>query len=152
MLEIVTRQRAAACGLRRFYTGKPCKAGHLAERFVGNGQCVKCNATEARSREARRSSIDPAYRLFSNVQRRTGQALQGLTGPTTALGAPMPVIRRYIEDRFGPGMSWENYRQWEVDHILPLSGAASFDDLVSRCHYTNLQPMWRRQNRMKGGA
>ena len=140
------------CGLRRFYTGKPCKAGHLAERFAANGQCVQCNAREARSREARRSSVDAPYRLFRNVQRRTGQALQGRASPAAALGAPMLVVRCHIEGRFGPGMSWDNYRQWEVDHILPLSGAASLIDLVSRCHYTNLQPLWRRQNRMKGGA
>lgn len=140
------------CGLRRFYTGKPCKGGHVAERYVTNGQCVPCNAFTARLREARRSSQQTPYRLFRNIHRRTGQALRGLASPVAAVGAPLQVVCAHIEDRFGPGMCWENYRQWEVDHILPLSGAVSLDDLVSRCHYTNLQPLWRRQNRMKGGA
>ena len=26
----------------KYYTGKPCKAGHLAERLIYNGQCVEC--------------------------------------------------------------------------------------------------------------
>lgn len=140
------------CGLRRFYTGRACRAGHLSERFLTNGQCVDCNAISAKRREALRSSTDAAYRLFRNVQRRTGQALQGRASPTLAVGGCVRALSAHIEDRFGQGMAWGNYRQWEVDHMLPLSGASSFDELLRRCHYTNLQPLWRRQNRMKGGA
>lgn len=146
------RQEASSCIPTRFFTGRPCRAGHLAERFVTNGQCVVCNAQKARNRERQKSRDDPAYRLFRNVHRRAGQALGGSASPSASVGATMQTLRHYIEAQFRPGMSWENYRQWEVDHILPLSGATSFDDLVSRCHYTNLQPLWRRQNRMKGGA
>ncbi len=64
----------------------------------------------------------------------------------------MSSLIAHIEDRFGPGMSWDNYRQWEVDHAVPLSGASSLGELLNRCHYTNLQPLWRRQNRVKGGG
>jgi hypothetical protein len=42
-LKIVTRLEAAASGLNKFYTGKPCKHGHLSERWVLNGACVQCN-------------------------------------------------------------------------------------------------------------
>ena len=39
-------------------------------------------------------------------------------------------------------MSYENYREWEVDHIIPIS---SFDltnmDQIKKCfNYSNLQP------------
>jgi hypothetical protein len=47
-------------------------------------------------------------------------------------------------------MSWENYgyRGWHLDHINPC---AAFDLTIpeqqKRCfHYTNLQPMWWKQN------
>lgn len=34
---------ARAAGLIRYFTGKPCKYGHIAERFVGTRSCVECN-------------------------------------------------------------------------------------------------------------
>lgn len=37
-----TRKEAQAAGLKRFYTGKPCHAGHDCERFVSNGGCCDC--------------------------------------------------------------------------------------------------------------
>lgn len=39
---VITRDDAYAKGLPRFYTGRPCKRGHLAERFVVNGACTSC--------------------------------------------------------------------------------------------------------------
>ena len=40
---IITRKGAKEARLKRYYTGKPCKNGHLCERYTGNGACVKCN-------------------------------------------------------------------------------------------------------------
>jgi len=41
---VISRKQAALSGLKRFYTARPCKFGHDAERFVTTGGCVKCNA------------------------------------------------------------------------------------------------------------
>jgi hypothetical protein len=41
-MEIITKQQAIAAGSRHFYTGKPCKYGHLAARYVLNGACMEC--------------------------------------------------------------------------------------------------------------
>jgi hypothetical protein len=41
-MEIITRKQAFARGLVRFYTGRPCKNGHDAERYTSVGNCVKC--------------------------------------------------------------------------------------------------------------
>ena len=148
----ITRTEAALSGLSRFYTGKPCKIGHVAERYVGNKQCVTCNAKHARERERRRSQHDPAYRLYRNVQRRSGQALGGVSSPTRAMGCTSRKLKSHIEAQFTDGMNWEKYGQWEVDHVIPLSAARDDQELVPLCHYTNLQPLWKRYNRMKGGA
>jgi hypothetical protein len=40
--DILARQDALLLGAKRYYTGKPCKHGHDAERFVVNGGCVEC--------------------------------------------------------------------------------------------------------------
>jgi len=38
----MNRMQAASEGKDRYFTGKPCKAGHLSERYVSTGQCVEC--------------------------------------------------------------------------------------------------------------
>jgi 5-methylcytosine-specific restriction endonuclease McrA len=37
------RVAAKAAGLKRYFTGKPCKHGHIAERLVSCGLCVECS-------------------------------------------------------------------------------------------------------------
>lgn len=40
--KVITRAQAKALGLSRYFTGKPCKHGHVAERYVVNLHCVDC--------------------------------------------------------------------------------------------------------------
>jgi len=39
---IVTCAEARERGLKRYFSGRPCKHGHLAERLTVNGTCVEC--------------------------------------------------------------------------------------------------------------
>ena len=41
-MDKITRQAAIDRGLRRFFTGKPCLHGHIAERYTLQGQCCEC--------------------------------------------------------------------------------------------------------------
>lgn len=139
-------------GLSRFYTGLPCKEGHCAERYVSNRQCVACNAVKARQRERLRALRDPSFRMYRNTLRRTGMALGGRASPANVVGCDHPKLRDHIARKFRIGMSWERYREWEVDHIEPLSSACTLGELVTLCHFSNLQPLWRSENLRKGGA
>jgi hypothetical protein len=40
----MTRQEALAAGESTYFTGKPCKHGHVAARYVLNWTCVDCHA------------------------------------------------------------------------------------------------------------
>lgn len=40
--QIISRAAARAAGLTNFYTGRPCKRGHLSPRLVSNGVCLEC--------------------------------------------------------------------------------------------------------------
>lgn len=68
------------------------------------------------------------------------------------LGCSFAEFRIWIESKFDPGMSWENYgRVWHLDHIMPC---CTFDLTrplhVKTCfHFTNLRPMWARENLSK---
>jgi hypothetical protein len=43
-LTIVLRAEAKSFGLTRYFTGKPCKHGHVCERYTSDGICVECKA------------------------------------------------------------------------------------------------------------
>ena len=51
-------------------------------------------------------------------------------------------------------MTWENYGfgegKWVVDHIVPLALAKEEQDVYKLNRFTNLQPMWWRENMEKG--
>lgn len=44
---IVKRAAAKAAGLTRYFTGKPCPHGHVAERYVTSGGCCECTHNKA---------------------------------------------------------------------------------------------------------
>lgn len=55
MAEIITRKEALDRGLDRYFTGKPCKHGHVAERRVIDKTCIVCRcAADARRRAEHR--------------------------------------------------------------------------------------------------
>lgn len=65
-MEIVTRDEALARGLKRYFTGKPCKHGHVAERHSADGACYECRgkinaASYRRHRESRISTVMKRY-------------------------------------------------------------------------------------------
>ncbi|MEY9745716.1 hypothetical protein ABIF65_005090 [Bradyrhizobium japonicum] len=107
---------------------------------------------KARQREALRGFRDPSFRMYRNTLRRTGMALRGRVSPAYAVGCDHTESRDHIAGQFRAGMRWERYRQWEVDHIRPLSSARKLSELIALCHFSNLQPLWRSENLRKGGA
>jgi hypothetical protein len=56
------RQQAISLGKTRFFTGKPCKYGHISERRVSNWQCVQC-CNEIHYQSDRLSYRDPKNTL-----------------------------------------------------------------------------------------
>jgi hypothetical protein len=40
--DVTSRKSARAAGQTFYFTGKPCKRGHVAERYSHNAECVVC--------------------------------------------------------------------------------------------------------------
>lgn len=47
-----TRKEALAIGVKRYFTGKPCPYGHVAERIVSSGACHECHLKRLSQRAA----------------------------------------------------------------------------------------------------
>jgi hypothetical protein len=61
-------------------------------------------------------------------------------------------LKQHLENQFQSGMNWKTYGKygWHIDHIIPLSSAKTEKELYKLCHYTNLQPLWAKDNLIKG--
>lgn len=69
------------------------------------------------------------------------------------LGCSFEQLKTHLEKQFVDGMTWENHGEWHIDHIKPL---CSFDfsderELFKAWHFSNLQPLWAKDNISKGG-
>lgn len=62
------------------------------------------------------------------------------------LGCSTLEFKLHIERQFVKGMCWDNFGEWHLDHIVPISSAKTEDDVVSLNHHTNLRPMWAADN------
>ena len=90
-------------------------------------------------------SCDLRSRLIRTIKnnQKAGSAVRDL-------GCSIPELKTYLESKFQEGMSWKNWSHtgWHIDHIIPLD---SFDltnreEFLKACHYTNLQPLWAKEN------
>jgi hypothetical protein len=66
------------------------------------------------------------------------------------LGCSFEEFKTHIESQFQAGMSWENRHLWQIDHIMPVSMAKTYDEVVRLNHYKNLRPLWANENQSKG--
>lgn len=69
-----TRADAKALGLKRYFTGKPCKHGHISERQTSDGGCIACSKTpearekgRIRERAARKKANHSEFRAKRNA-------------------------------------------------------------------------------------
>ena len=117
------------------------------ERYIENA--VKRNMKKIKE--------DIAYRIRVNLGKRLHKIIKHTkknTSMAKLIGCTINELRDHIQRQFKPGMSWENYgiHGWHVDHIIPC---AAFDltdpEQQKQCfHYTNLQPLWAKDNLSKG--
>lgn len=66
------------------------------------------------------------------------------------LGYSPSQLKETIESKFVDGMSWNNYGEWHIDHIRPLSSFDKTENPKTINSLDNLQPLWAFDNLSKG--
>ena len=112
--------------------------------------------TVARTRHFKRYAADINYKLTCVLRSRLNRAIKcdSKTGSAVHdLGCSISEFKNYIESKFQPGMTWDNWSRtgWNLDHKNPLSSFNLEDlkQLKKACHYTNLQPLWVHDHKLK---
>lgn len=163
-----------------FYAGKnqckDCKKEYYKERYQNNKEKIKEISKEYREnnkekikenkkeyREKNKDKIkeylkqrlktDVNFKLACSLRARLYNAIKNTYKSGSAvkdLGCSVDFLKSYLESKFKPGMTWDNWTTegWHIDHIKPL---AAFDltdkeQFLQACHYTNLQPLWAEEN------
>jgi hypothetical protein len=93
-------------------------------------------------------------RTFSNRIRTLIRGGKQRKSTFAIVGYTFDELKAHIQRQFTNGMSWDNYGEWHIDHIRPLS---SFDitsyeseDFKVAWSLPNLRPLWAKDNISKG--
>jgi hypothetical protein len=113
----------------------------------------KTNSIYAKNRE----KTDPIFKCKRAIRTVVGSAIRRMgyikkSKTQQILGCSFEEFQLHFEKQFKPGMTWLNHGKdgWEIDHIIPVSSAKTEEEIIKLNHYTNLQPLWKKDNRLKG--
>lgn len=120
------------------------------------------------ARHHRRKQTDVQYRIIRTLRSRLTSAVKAYKQKGTIfkkgktlklLGCSIEFFLQHIEKQFKPGMTWDNHgketykteKKWNIDHIKAIDKFdLSIPEEQQKCfHYTNLQPLWQKDNRQK---
>lgn len=102
-----------------------------------------------------RSKNDLCFRLRKHVRTVIHNALSGKSKAARTLAllgcSSWQEFRDKIASRFKPGMSWDNWGEWHLDHVRPLASAdmSNPEDQKAVFHIDNLEPKWAKDNNEK---
>lgn len=148
---------------------RPCEVIKNRKAYLANPEKIKAQTLEyyhSNKDELRPKRLayqkkmvkeDPFFKVCRNLRNRLYHGLKNKnwkkdTHFTEYIGCERDFLIQHIEKQFLPGMTWENYSQttWHIDHHIPLDSASTVEDLYKLCHYSNLKPMWAKDNIRKG--
>lgn len=98
---------------------------------------------------------NPLYRLRQKIRQNIGFLIKSISKDggkyQLSIGNSfILLLKEHFEKKFRDGMDWNNYGKWTIDHVVPLSKAKTEQELLKLSHYSNLQPLWRKDNIDKG--
>jgi hypothetical protein len=108
-----------------------------------------------RKYEKYRKDTDPIYKLINNFRTAIYQVLK--ENNVQKNGHYFDILKyspenliEHLESKFKDNMTWDNYGEWHVDHIKPISlfqiTEIGDNEFMSCWSLENLQPLWGEEN------
>ncbi len=71
-----------------------------------------------------------------------------LTQTERWLGYSGYTLRMWLEQQFTDGMSWDNYGEWHIEHVIPVAAHHKVWVMDARVinRLSNLKPEWKKDN------
>lgn len=167
MTDVISRAVAKSLGLTYYFTGKPCRAGHVALRLTKCTACVECKkarnaayfASNIEARRASMSAYNSANRQRINAAMRDryqadpAASVEKLAKRRAAMQASRPAWFGEFDELVlseAADLAVTRSRltgiRWEVDHAVPLRCRQACGLHVG----LNVQVIPARLNRAKG--
>lgn len=176
----ISKNEAIEFGLSRYFEGMECKRGHISERQTANGMCLECMREKSRSKDSikksreyyknNKESLDekareryrdryrssPEFKSACAARNMLKRAMS-LTGHQKhcstfkEIGYSKEELMRNLESKFEQWMSWDNFGEWHIDHVIPVSHLVKIgikSPKAINC-LDNLSPISREENMSK---
>jgi hypothetical protein len=150
-------RKCPSCGKNKkdaeFYNGNnPCKCCWIKRVSLWQKNNPKRLKEIRKAADAKKRST-PKGRMSDNMANSVRRALKGNKKGRcweNLAGYTIEQLRVHLEKQFKDGMSWDNYGEWHIDHIIPkavFNYEKPEDDDFKRCWaLSNLQPLWGKEN------
>jgi hypothetical protein len=160
-MKLIKRKEALAEGKTHYYTGKPCKKGHIALRRAANGCCVECEKEKNNSEERKKYMSKYADKNRTKIRKIASEwqkKNKGKVNANTALRHTAKMQRTpawltkhdklHIKCLYQVAAmrTRESGQEWHVDHVIPLQG----EDVCGLHVPSNLQIIPALDNMSKG--
>lgn len=111
---------------------------------------------ELRKKVKAKKVSTPWGKLNRNIATKMRASLNGRKGGKhweSLVGYTVEQLKIHLEKQFKPGMNWDNYGKWHVDHKIPIAAhnfeSAKNIDFKKCWELKNLQPLWAKENIIK---
>lgn len=114
-----------------------------------------------RDYERNRKATDPLYKLISNFRTAIYQVLKESNVDKNEhyfdiLPYSQGELIQHLENQFTDDLTWDNYGEWHVDHITPISSfnirEMGDEEFIKCWSLENLQPLWGEENIRKSNS
>ena len=116
-------------------------------------ECIKRTLKRKRINNRRKGEF---YKIYDNITGRINKIfkinnIQFANSYLEIIGCSFDELEKYIMSKLEDQMTLDNYGEWEIDHIIPVSSFdfSLYDNILKCFHYKNLQPLWLKENRKK---
>ncbi len=159
------REKAREYCKKHYYENRKWYAKKWQKYYKENSDVLKARAIIYAKNNLQRSRElntirrkDPQFRLSLNISRMMRYSLKNNRNKGgrhwgELVGYTIEQLKKHLEKQFQPGMTWENYGDWHIDHKTPMSvfnfTNPKHDDFKRCWALNNLQPLWAIENMSK---